>query len=110
MEKRDSKVTEQYAIDGDDAEKAQNRDTSLKTRSPDPDPGARKSAVKEDGAPGDGGDGSQKQTVKKDLEFRADAKIWCLYLEDAERVAKEKAELWKTGLDSLLIFVSTASE
>ncbi|KAF8993223.1 armadillo-type protein [Cyathus striatus] len=36
--------------------------------------------------------------------FRPDAKIWDLYLIDAERVAKERAELWKTWLDSLLIF------
>jgi hypothetical protein len=41
------------------------------------------------------------------LDFRKDAKVWYLYLEDAEREASEKAELWKTGLDSLLIFVST---
>ncbi|KAF8993220.1 hypothetical protein BDQ17DRAFT_1253107 [Cyathus striatus] len=36
--------------------------------------------------------------------FRTDAKIWELYLDDAERVAKERVELWKTWLDSLLIF------
>ncbi|KAJ3525339.1 hypothetical protein NMY22_g10616 [Coprinellus aureogranulatus] len=40
----------------------------------------------------------------QDLYIRQDAKIWRLYLEDAEREAKERAELWRTGLDSLLIF------
>lgn len=40
------------------------------------------------------------------IDFREDAKVWYLYLEDAEREAKERAELWRTGLDSLLIFVS----
>ncbi|KAJ2933121.1 hypothetical protein H1R20_g3955, partial [Candolleomyces eurysporus] len=105
MEQRDSKVTERYAIDGDDAEKAQNCDTSLKTSkiSPGPDTGSPTSAVKDE-AQGDGGGGSGEQTAKEDLKFRADARIWYLYLEDAERVAKEKAEFWKTGLDSLLTF------
>ncbi|KAJ2916962.1 hypothetical protein MD484_g3432, partial [Candolleomyces efflorescens] len=39
-----------------------------------------------------------------ELEFRKDALVWYLYLEDAEREANEKAELWKGGLDALLIF------
>jgi len=38
-------------------------------------------------------------------EFQPEAKVWHVYLEDAEREAKEQAEVWKTGLDSLLIFV-----
>ncbi|RXW17899.1 hypothetical protein EST38_g7957 [Candolleomyces aberdarensis] len=38
------------------------------------------------------------------LDFRKDAHVWYLYLEDAEREASEKADQWKTGLDSLLIF------
>jgi hypothetical protein len=46
------------------------------------------------------------QSKEKPLEFRSDAKIWQLYLEDAEREAKDRMELWKTSLDSLLIFVS----
>ncbi|KAJ2913676.1 hypothetical protein MD484_g6737, partial [Candolleomyces efflorescens] len=37
-------------------------------------------------------------------DFRSNAKIWHLYLEDAEREAKDRVELWKTSLDSLLIF------
>jgi hypothetical protein len=41
-----------------------------------------------------------------EIQFTRDANVWYLYLEDAEREASEKAELWKTGLDSLLIFVS----
>ena len=50
---------------------------------------------------------SQPSADSEDLkvEFRPDAKIWALYLEEAEREAKERAELWRTGLDSLLIFV-----
>ncbi|KAJ2923541.1 hypothetical protein H1R20_g13555, partial [Candolleomyces eurysporus] len=105
MEKRDSKVAEHYTIEiqsSDNVEKGQNDDTSLKTnRTPsDPNPGVPTSAGNDEGQ-GDRGSGSGEQTV---LEFRADARIWYLYLEDAERVAKEKAELWKTGLDSLLIF------
>jgi hypothetical protein len=46
----------------------------------------------------------------KGLAFRKDAPVWYLYLEDAEREASEKSDLWKTGLDSLLIFVSAHSE
>ncbi|KAJ3508589.1 hypothetical protein NMY22_g16561 [Coprinellus aureogranulatus] len=38
------------------------------------------------------------------IEFRQDSRIWDLYLEGAEREAKERAEIWRTGLDSLLIF------
>ncbi|KAF9002369.1 armadillo-type protein [Cyathus striatus] len=37
-------------------------------------------------------------------QFKPDAKIWELYLKDAEEEAKENAEVWKNGLDSLLIF------
>ncbi|KAJ2924182.1 hypothetical protein H1R20_g12913, partial [Candolleomyces eurysporus] len=62
------------------------------------------SRVKDGEVRGDGGDGRREQTAKKDLEFRSDAKIWYLYLEDAEREAKDRMELWKTSLDSLLIF------
>jgi hypothetical protein len=59
-------------------------------------------------ASGDAGDGGRERRGKKvNLEFRSEARIWDLYLEDAEREAKERVELWKTGLDSLLIFVST---
>ncbi|TEB39614.1 hypothetical protein FA13DRAFT_12801 [Coprinellus micaceus] len=49
-------------------------------------------------------------TLRKELkklkptEFREDARIWQLYLEEAEEKAKDKADLWNTGLDSLLIF------
>ncbi|KAJ2915257.1 hypothetical protein MD484_g5180, partial [Candolleomyces efflorescens] len=40
-----------------------------------------------------------------DREFNYDSKIWALYLEDAERAAKERVELMKSGLlDSILIF------
>ncbi|KAJ2923558.1 hypothetical protein H1R20_g13540, partial [Candolleomyces eurysporus] len=51
-----------------------------------------------------GGNGGGEQKTKGGLEFRSDARIWHLYLEDAEREAKENVELWKTSLDSLLIF------
>ncbi|KAF6764919.1 armadillo-type protein [Ephemerocybe angulata] len=40
----------------------------------------------------------------KARSFRHDAKIWHVYLEDAEKEAREQAELWRTGLESLLIF------
>ncbi|KAF6741138.1 hypothetical protein DFP72DRAFT_309850 [Ephemerocybe angulata] len=40
----------------------------------------------------------------KAKSFRHDAKIWHVYLEDAEKEAREQAELWRTGLESLLIF------
>ncbi|KAJ2923275.1 hypothetical protein H1R20_g13820, partial [Candolleomyces eurysporus] len=40
-----------------------------------------------------------------DLEFRRRARVWALYLEDAEREAREIVDIWRTSLDSLLIFV-----
>jgi hypothetical protein len=39
-------------------------------------------------------------------EFRRNAKSWAIYLEEAGEHAKEQAEVWKTGLESLLLFVS----
>lgn len=47
------------------------------------------------------------QRPDKPIEFRSEARVWSLYLEDAEEEAKERAEIWRTGLDSLLIFVSS---
>lgn len=38
----------------------------------------------------------------EELDFRPDAKVWHLYLVEAEREAKERAELWRTGLDAVL--------
>ncbi|KAF5313497.1 hypothetical protein D9611_008546 [Ephemerocybe angulata] len=40
------------------------------------------------------------------LDFRLDAQAWHLYLVEAEREAKGRAELWRTGLDSVLIFAA----
>ncbi|KAH6891797.1 hypothetical protein BKA70DRAFT_1162539 [Coprinopsis sp. MPI-PUGE-AT-0042] len=37
-------------------------------------------------------------------EFRRNAKSWAIYLEEAGEHAKEQAEVWKTGLESLLLF------
>ncbi|KAH6899565.1 hypothetical protein BKA70DRAFT_735862 [Coprinopsis sp. MPI-PUGE-AT-0042] len=37
-------------------------------------------------------------------EFRDSAKIWALYLKEASDRAKTQTELWKTGLESLLLF------
>ncbi|KAF9002362.1 armadillo-type protein [Cyathus striatus] len=55
---------------------------------------------------GDNAKASDAKQIKKetDKQFKPDAKIWELYLKDAEEEAKERAEIWKTGLDSLLIF------
>ncbi|KAH6867261.1 armadillo-type protein [Coprinopsis sp. MPI-PUGE-AT-0042] len=39
-----------------------------------------------------------------DPDFRHDAKIWSLYMREASDQAAAQAELWKTGLDSLLLF------
>ncbi|KAF8993217.1 hypothetical protein BDQ17DRAFT_1253084 [Cyathus striatus] len=50
-----------------------------------------------------GGIGATSRTTFKTI-FSSDAKIWELYLNGAERVAKERAERWKTWLDSILIF------
>jgi hypothetical protein len=50
-----------------------------------------------------------KNEDNSDIDFRTDADLWSIYLEDAEREASEKSELWKAGLDSLLIFVSAYS-
>ena len=38
----------------------------------------------------------------------ADAEIWSLYLKEIEAEDKELVELWETGLDSLLVFVSSS--
>lgn len=38
--------------------------------------------------------------------FREEAKVWHLYISEAEELAKERAILLNTSLDSLLIFVS----
>ncbi|RXW12140.1 hypothetical protein EST38_g13714 [Candolleomyces aberdarensis] len=48
--------------------------------------------------------GPPVSNTSEELAFRKDAHVWYLYLEDAEREANEKAEQWKSGLDSLLIF------
>ncbi|KAH6877419.1 hypothetical protein BKA70DRAFT_1207722, partial [Coprinopsis sp. MPI-PUGE-AT-0042] len=37
-------------------------------------------------------------------EFSRNAKTWAMYLQEAEENAKDQAEVWKTGLESLLIF------
>lgn len=38
--------------------------------------------------------------------YRDNARVWQLYLEEAEKQAKERGASWRAGLDSLLIFVS----
>ena len=109
----------QYAMDDSEAEKAQLRDSSLTAsgilptlKSPKVEVNNPLVDVQVKGggeAPGDGGDGGRERPgrgKKVNLEFRSEARIWDLYLDDAEREAKERVELWKTGLDSLLIFVS----
>jgi len=49
--------------------------------------------------------GNSAQNTDTTDHIRDTAKIWSLYLHEAESAAKERAELWKTGLDSLLLFV-----
>ncbi|RXW11404.1 hypothetical protein EST38_g14451, partial [Candolleomyces aberdarensis] len=103
-----------YAADDSEAEKAQLRESSLTAsgilptlKSPRVEVQDPLVEVKDGGggAPGDGGDAGRERRGKKDiLEFRPEARIWYLYLEDAEQEAKDRVELWKTGLDSLLIF------
>lgn len=36
---------------------------------------------------------------------RSDAKVWSLYMTEMEAEDKELVQSWKTGLDSLLVFV-----
>jgi hypothetical protein len=45
-------------------------------------------------------------TEDNKLKFRKTARIWALYLEDAEHDARERAAMWNASLDSLLTFVS----
>ncbi|KAH6903214.1 armadillo-type protein [Coprinopsis sp. MPI-PUGE-AT-0042] len=37
-------------------------------------------------------------------DFDENAKAWAMYLQEAEKKANEQGELWKTGVESLLIF------
>ncbi|KAH6899572.1 hypothetical protein BKA70DRAFT_736057 [Coprinopsis sp. MPI-PUGE-AT-0042] len=53
---------------------------------------------------GDGGDGSEHQPDNYNPDFHPSAKIWSLYLKEASDLAKAQTELWKTGLESLLLF------
>ncbi|RXW12175.1 hypothetical protein EST38_g13679 [Candolleomyces aberdarensis] len=60
----------------------------------DPDPGSESKPEDADPEPG---------LKSRDLDFRPGSNIWSLYIEDAERAAKEKVELMKSGLlDSVL--------
>jgi hypothetical protein len=34
------------------------------------------------------------------------ARVWRVYLDEAERIDAERVEVWKSTLDTLLIFVS----
>ncbi|TEB39582.1 hypothetical protein FA13DRAFT_1723802 [Coprinellus micaceus] len=47
---------------------------------------------------------SLPHTIDVPPSFRPDAKVWDIYLTLAEREARDKAALWNTSLDSLLIF------
>jgi hypothetical protein len=82
-------------------EKAQNRNLPILNQ------GSPTSELKVAQVIPDGGhiEGSEPRGMEA-LEFRSDARVWYLYLEDAEHEAKEKVERWKAGLDSILIFVS----
>ncbi|KAG2002248.1 hypothetical protein CC2G_004451 [Coprinopsis cinerea AmutBmut pab1-1] len=76
-----SDVTDKFAQDSDGAEKGKEE-------------GPRR------------GDEDRKRPLPPvdDEEFRRDARIWGLYLKEAGEEAKEQVELWKTGLESLLLF------
>lgn len=54
--------------------------------------------------------GVDEPSKEKPTPLRSDAKVWDLYLDLAEREAKDRAALWNTALDSLLIFVSRATK
>lgn len=51
-------------------------------------------------------DGQPKDNPKR---LESEAKVWALYLDLAEGEARDRAALWNTALDSLLIFVSQAT-
>ncbi|KAH6877428.1 hypothetical protein BKA70DRAFT_215906 [Coprinopsis sp. MPI-PUGE-AT-0042] len=49
-------------------------------------------------------DSPDSEKNERNEEFSRNAKSWALYLREAEENAKDQAEVWKTGLESLLIF------
>jgi hypothetical protein len=55
---------------------------------------------------------SRTVAPKNDSPYAAhygpDALIWSLYLKETEAEDRELVQLWQTGLDSLLVFVSLA--
>ncbi|KAH6877422.1 hypothetical protein BKA70DRAFT_1346389 [Coprinopsis sp. MPI-PUGE-AT-0042] len=53
---------------------------------------------------------SDSEKNEPNEEFSHNAKSWGDYLQEAEENAKDQAEVWKTGLESLLIFVSSECE
>lgn len=61
-------------------------------------------------SPDGGGDAASGATGDSDnpyaKHYGPDADIWSLYLKETEADDKEMVELWKTGLESLLLFVS----
>ncbi|KAJ2933716.1 hypothetical protein H1R20_g3387, partial [Candolleomyces eurysporus] len=64
----------------------------------DEDPALRPESKRKDHDP-------EPESKSSDLDFRPGSNIWSLYLEDAERAAKERVELMKSGLlDSVLLF------
>lgn len=88
-----------------------NEDNAEKAHSHDGPPVAAKNAratnpESRDEAGGGSASVKSKRVETESRKPRSNAKIWSLYLMEAEKEAKERAELWKTGLESLLVFVS----
>ncbi|KAF9457675.1 armadillo-type protein [Collybia nuda] len=93
------KVSGRYATTQGEAEKASDCPAKY---SADPHPNG-----KAEPEPGGGTSDVDETDGSNDIENdkpRSDAKIWSLYLAEAEEEAKQQAELWKTDLESLLLF------
>ncbi|TFK19648.1 hypothetical protein FA15DRAFT_708788 [Coprinopsis marcescibilis] len=72
------------------------RDPDVEQGIPHPNPTVRLSTDTRQHPPN--GDQNHEQ------DFRSDSKIWPMYLKEASDEAKNRAEVWKTSLDSLLLF------
>ncbi|KAF9004393.1 hypothetical protein BDQ17DRAFT_1325754 [Cyathus striatus] len=83
-----------FTKDPDDAERARGI--------VEPTPGLKSSQMGPQNSSSFGNSNKDPSTLFK--EFGKDTKIWELYLENAEGVAKEHTTQWNSWLDSILIF------